>query len=53
MKAIREHMAERRARRELDRVDEVLDKISARGINSLTAEERELLDRVSRQTQLN
>ena len=53
IKVIREHMAERRARRELDRVDEVLDKISARGINSLTAEERALLDRVSRQTQLN
>ena len=39
--------------RELDRVDEVLDKISAHGINSLTAEERALLDRVSRQNRLN
>lgn len=53
MRVIEEHMAEERARRELDRVDEVLDKISAQGINSLTEEERELLDRVSRQTQLN
>ena len=46
-------MAERQARQELDRVDEVLDKISAQGINSLTEEERALLDRVSKQTQLN
>ncbi len=38
---------------ELDRVDAVLDKISAQGINSLTAEERDLLDRVSRQTRAN
>ena len=53
MRVIEEHMAERRAREELDRVDEVLDKISARGINSLTEEERALLDRVSRHTQLN
>lgn len=53
MRVIEEHMAEERARRELDRVDEVLDKISAQGINSLTEEERALLDRVSRQTQLN
>ena len=53
MRVIQEYMGERRARRELDRVDEVLDKISAQGINSLTAEERELLDRVSRQTRLN
>jgi len=53
LRVIEEHMAEERARRELDRVDEVLDKISALGINSLTEEERELLDRVSRQTQLN
>ena len=53
MRVIEEHIAERRAREELDRVDEVLDKISARGINSLTEEERALLDRVSRQTQLN
>ena len=53
MKVIQEYMDERRARQELDRVDEVLDKISAHGINSLTAEERALLDRVSRQTRLN
>lgn len=53
MQVVEEHMAEERARKELDRVDEVLDKISARGINSLTEEERALLDRVSRQTQLN
>ena len=38
---------------ELDRVDAVLDKISSRGIDSLTAEERDLLDRVSRQTRTN
>ena len=53
MRVIEEHMAEERAREELDRVDTVLDKISARGVNSLTEEERALLDRVSRQTQLN
>lgn len=53
LKVLDEHMAERRARHELDRVDEVLDKISAHGINSLTTEERALLDRVSKQTQLN
>ena len=53
LKVLDEHMAERRARQELDRVDEVLDKISAHGIDSLTTEERALLDRVSRQTQLN
>ena len=40
-------------RAELDQVDAVLDKISARGIESLTAEERELLDRVSKQTKAN
>lgn len=48
--------ARRRAAREhaeLDKVDAVLDKISAEGIDSLTAEERELLDRVSRQTKAN
>ncbi|MEX2528413.1 MAG: rhomboid family intramembrane serine protease [Gemmatimonadota bacterium] len=33
----------------LDRVDAVLDKISARGMGSLTPEERSLLDEVSRQ----
>ena len=48
---VRKRMAEERA--ELDRVDAVLDKISARGIDSLTAEERDLLDRVSRQTKAN
>lgn len=53
IRVIKEHMAERQARQELDRVDEVLDKISAQGINSLTEEERALLDRVSKQTQLN
>lgn len=53
MRVIQEYMAERRAHQELDRVDEVLDKISAHGINSLTAEERALLDRVSKQTRLN
>ena len=48
--------AEKRAAREsaeLDRVDAVLDKISSEGINSLTPEERDLLDRVSRQTRAN
>ena len=35
-------------REELDRVDAVLDKISSQGIESLTPEERELLDRMSR-----
>ena len=53
MRVIEEHMAEERARDELDRVDAVLDKISAQGINSLTEDERALLDRVSRHTQLN
>lgn len=38
---------------ELDRVDAVLDKISSMGIDSLTTEERDLLDRVSRQTRTN
>ncbi len=42
-----------RQRAELDRVDAVLDKISRRGIDSLTVEERELLDRVSRRTRAN
>ena len=42
-----------RERAELDQVDAVLDKISEHGINSLTAEERDLLDRVSRQTRAN
>ncbi len=40
-------------RAELDRVDAVLDKISAQGINSLTPAERDLLDKVSRQTRAN
>lgn len=50
------HSAEKRSageRAELDRVDAVLDKISSEGINSLTPEERDLLDRVSRQTRAN
>lgn len=50
------HSAEKRSAREraeLDRVDAVLDKISSEGINSLTPEERDLLDRVSRQTRAN
>ena len=54
--AFEERRARQRAAREraeLDKVDEVLDKISARGIESLTADERELLDRVSRQTKAN
>lgn len=45
--------AEVRQVEELDRVDAVLDKISSMGIDSLTAEERDLLDRVSRQTRTN
>ena len=51
----RRKAAKRSAREhaELDRVDAVLDKISAQGINSLTAEERDLLDKVSRQTRAN
>lgn len=36
-----------------DRVDEVLDKISAHGMSSLTAEELELLDEVSRRRRSN
>ena len=47
-----ERRAERK-RAELDRVDAVLDKISAEGMGALTAEERDLLDRVSRQTRAN
>ena len=50
------HSAEKRSAREraeLDRVDAVLDKISTEGIDSLTPEERDLLDRVSRQTRAN
>ncbi|MDT8368235.1 MAG: rhomboid family intramembrane serine protease [Longimicrobiales bacterium] len=40
-------------RRILDEVDRVLDKISERGIASLTAAERELLDEVSRRRRSN
>ena len=36
-----------------DRVDEVLDKISAKGMASLTAEERKLLDEVSKRHRTN
>ena len=36
-----------------DRVDEVLDKISAKGMSSLTPEELKLLDRVSKQHRTN
>lgn len=37
----------------LDRVDAVLDKISAEGMSALTAEERQLLDEMSRRTRSN
>ncbi len=40
-------------RRLLDAVDQVLDKISAEGMSSLTVEERRLLDEVSRRHRLN
>jgi hypothetical protein len=40
-------------RRLLDAVDRVLDKISAEGMSSLTAEERRLLDEVSRRHRTN
>ncbi|MEX2466947.1 MAG: rhomboid family intramembrane serine protease [Gemmatimonadota bacterium] len=47
----------RKARQEdvrlYDRVDEVLDKISAEGMGSLTREERELLDEVSKRHRTN
>ena len=36
---------------DLDRVNELLDKIREQGIESLTAEEREFLDEVSRRYQ--
>lgn len=36
-----------------DRVDDVLDKISARGLESLTSEEKKLLDRMSRRQRSN
>lgn len=42
-----------KSREDLDAVDQVLDKISARGIGSLTAAERDLLDRVSKKTRTN
>ena len=42
-----------KTRAELDAVDAVLDKISAEGIESLTPEERALLDRVSKKTRAN
>lgn len=56
MEVSERHRASNRAAREhaeYDRVDAVLDKISAQGVNSLTAEERALLDRVSKQTRAN
>ena len=40
-------------RRLLDAVDQVLDKISAKGMSSLTSEERRLLDEVSRRHRTN
>lgn len=53
----REHRSRARSdddeRRMLDEVDRVLDKISAKGIGSLTSEERELLDEVSRRRRSN
>lgn len=54
--ALERRRVEKRAaqeRAQLDAVDAVLDKISARGVESLTAKERELLDRVSRKQQTN
>jgi len=45
--------AEGDERRLLDAVDQVLDKISAEGMSSLTAEERRLLDEVSRRHRTN
>ncbi len=54
--AVERRRAEKRAARErvdLDAVDAVLDKISAHGIDSLTAAERALLDRMSKRTQAN
>lgn len=36
-----------------DRVDQVLDKISAQGMSSLTADELELLDQVSKKKRSN
>ena len=37
----------------LDEVDRILDKISARGMNALTDEERRVLDEVSRKRRSN
>ena len=58
--AVGESHAKAQARREerddrelLDAVDRVLDKISAQGIESLTEEERKLLDEVSRRHRTN
>lgn len=54
--ALERRRAEKRAAEErarLDAVDAVLDKISAHGVESLTAKERDLLDQVSRRTRTN
>lgn len=54
--ALERRRAEKRAaeeRAQLDAVDAVLDKISAHGVESLTAEERDLLDQASRRTRTN
>lgn len=54
--ALERRRAEKRAaeeRAQLDAVDAVLDKISAHGVESLTAKERDLLDQVSRRTRTN
>lgn len=54
--ALERRRAEKRAaeeRAQLDAVDAVLDKISAHGVESLTADERDLLDRVSRKQRTN
>ena len=40
-------------RADLDQVDKILDKISAKGIDSLSADERAILDRVSKKTKAN
>ena len=49
----RDERSAARTRADLDAVDAVLDKISAEGIEALTPEERDLLDRVSRKTRAN
>ncbi len=54
--ALQRRRAEKRAaeeRAQLDAVDAVLDKISAHGVESLTTDERDLLDRVSRKQRTN